>query len=119
MTDTYSTQLPVGSPPGDGSPNTIADTFRKLARFSGAVLSNPVGTYLPLARPVSTLVKELPAYVSDLAPRNNNAQGNSYFTASNPRTDPPSPARGLSASEMLQRALIPGWAVAKDSGFVP
>ena len=85
MTDTYSTQLPVGSPPGDGSPNTIADTFRKLARFSGAVLSDPVGTYLPLARPVSTLVKELPAYVSDLAPRNNNAQGNSYFTASKPR----------------------------------
>ena len=72
----------------EGTWGPVSDVLRRNAEYMKAVGRNlwrdPVGTYFPHAGSVGAALKEIPAFVSDLAPRNNNVPGNSYFTPNNP-----------------------------------
>ena len=74
----------------------ISEMFRRTGEHMKATMksavNDPIGTVLPLARPLGAVLKEIPAFTSDLAPRDKGAAGNSYFASNNPKVDLPWPS---------------------------
>ena len=113
----------------EGTWGPVSDVLRRNAEYMKAVGRNlwrdPVGTYFPHAGSVGAALKEIPAFVSDLAPRNNNVPGNSYFTPNNPRVDLPSPSdvgpgrRYVDFNDKLLHKTMPGYIPRRDITWRP
>jgi hypothetical protein len=100
-----------------GPPGTsIADRFRRaaliLARTTQNTWQDPAHTLFPWSGAVGGLVREIPAYVSDMRTRDPNARSNSYFSEPNPRqptADTTLAGRYVGPNDMLAHNLVPGY----------
>jgi hypothetical protein len=104
-------------PPG----TTIADAFRRAASLltgtTKRVLADPINTLLPLKGAVGGLLKEIPAYVSDLRNREPGVPGNSYFSAADPRQPTPDMSlagRYVGPNDLISHNLIPAYTPRQD-----
>jgi hypothetical protein len=107
----------------------VSEVFRRMVEQGKAVTRNfsndPVGTVMPLSRPMAALVKEIPAYVSDLGRRNTDVPANSYFSEPNPRVDLPAPPqvgpgrRYVDETDKVMHATVPGYVPRRDRTWEP